>query len=331
MGSFHTDIKFVSPPTRVLHPNSMGTDLTLSGTIAAAAGTVSGNMGVGGTVIAAAGTVSGAFGIAGAATVSGTATLGAGTVTGALGVGGAFSVVGTATLAAGTVSGALGVAGALSTSGTVTAAAGTVSGALGVAGALSTSGTVTAAAGTVSGALGVAGALSTSGTVTASAGTVTNALNVGGTVTAAGISIGPLFSYVRSANVNNVTGNGTVYTCPFDTAIISNANYSGGTFTAPAAGKYLLVTHVSMTAGDSSGTQAVVQIVTTGQSFRVDIDPYTNRNKGSGVTSVAIAVIASLATNDTAKVTLQITGSGSDNGTFNGGSGFSSFAGWRVG
>ncbi len=145
--------------------------------------------------------------------------------------------------------------------------------------------------------------------------------------------IGPLFSYLRSATVNNVTGNGTVYTCVYNSAVISNANFNTttGIFTAPVAGKYLLVCHVSMVAGDSSATQGVVQIVTTSQSFRFDLNPYSNRHTGSGVTTATIAAIASLASSDTAKITLAITGSGSDTSSFVGGSGFSSFAGWRVG
>jgi len=362
MGSFTTDIKFVSPPTRVLHPSASGVDLTLTGDLTVGDdGIFSGGVTVGNTDPALTGQIklaaSGGAGylsfydgayreghidastlyldISGTAkgtasatvfsyvniTTPGTLTAAAGTVSGALGIAGAATVGGTATMAAGSVTTAFVV------TGTATLGAGTVTGAFGVAGALSTSGTVTAAAGTVS------GNLSAGGTVIAAAGTVSGALGVGGTVTAAGVSIGPLFSYLRSATVNNVTGNGTVYTCVFDTAVISNANFATGTgiFTAPAAGKYLLMASISMVAGNSSGTQGSVQIVTTGQSFRLDLNPYGSRHTSSGVTTVALAVIASLATNDTAKVTLTITGSGSDNGSFVGGSGFSSFAGWRVG
>lgn len=143
---------------------------------------------------------------------------------------------------------------------------------------------------------------------------------------------GPLFSYYRNASDNNVTGNGTVYTCLFDTAVISNANYntSTGIFTAPAAGKYLFVGKVGVVSGSSGGTQGVVQVVTTGRSYRHDGNPYGNRHIASGVTSIPFAIIASMAQNDTAKVTLTVTGDGSDIADFIGGA-FSDFAGWRVG
>lgn len=143
---------------------------------------------------------------------------------------------------------------------------------------------------------------------------------------------GPLFSYYRNSSSNNVTGNGTVYTCLFDTAVISNANYntSTGIFTAPAAGKYLFVGKVGVASGSSGGTQGEVNVVTTGRSYRYDGNPYGNRHIASGVTSIPFAVIASMAQNDTAKVTLTVTGDGSDIADFIGGA-FSDFAGWRVG
>lgn len=144
---------------------------------------------------------------------------------------------------------------------------------------------------------------------------------------------GPLFSYVRSATVNNVTGNGTAYTCPFDSAVVSNANYnsSTGIFTAPVAGKYLLVAHVGCVPSASGVTQGAVQIVTTGQSWRFDFNPWAIRHSASGVASVAHHAIASLAASDTAKITLALTGAGSDNCGFAGNNGFSGFSAWRVG
>lgn len=143
---------------------------------------------------------------------------------------------------------------------------------------------------------------------------------------------GPLFSYYRNSSSNNVTGNGTVYTCLFDTAVISNANYntSTGIFTAPAAGKYLFVGKVGVASGSSGGTQGEVNVVTTGRSYRHDGNPYGNRHTASGVTSIPFAIIASMAQNDTAKVTLTVTGDGSNIADFIGGA-FSDFAGWRVG
>lgn len=303
--------------TRTLHPTAVGTDLTLSGTIAAAAGTVSGALGVGGAVA-----------------IGGAATIASGTVTGNLGIGGTITGI------MGTVTGNWGVGG------TVIAVAGTVSGALGVAGALSTSGTVSAAAGTVTAALGVGGTVTAANVnIVGATGLVKQAAGVGSVATLVNADVsasaaitpdklsGPLFSYYRNASSNNVTGNGTVYTCLFDTATVSNANYATGTgiFTAPAAGKYLFVAHVGVASGSSSGTQGVVQLVTTSQSYRYDLNPYGNRHTASGVSTVTIAEIVSMAQNDTAKITLAVTGDGSDTADFIGGSGFSSFAGVRVG
>lgn len=117
MGSFHSDIRFVSPMTKTLHAQATGTDLTLTGTVSAAGGTVT------------------TLNVGGAAAVGGTATLGAGTVTGALGVAGALGVSGTATIASGTVTAGLGVAGTVTTG---AAKIGTLAGLLvGTAGAVS--------------------------------------------------------------------------------------------------------------------------------------------------------------------------------------------------
>jgi hypothetical protein len=140
-----------------------------------------------------------------------------------------------------------------------------------------------------------------------------------------------VFSYVRSASVSNVTGNGTVYTCPFDAAVVSSGNYSGGVFTAPEAGLYLFTAHVSCVPSSSGVTQGVVQLVTTDQSLRFDFNPWAIRHSASGVASVSIHGILPLDAGETAKITLTLTGAGSDNCSFVGGNGFSGFSAIRLG
>ncbi len=265
MGSFHSDIRFVSPMTKTLHPDAQGTDLALTGDL---------NVGDDGT-------------FAGGVSVGNTDS----------------PLTGQMKLAAAGGAGYLSFYDGAYREGHIDASALY---------------------------LDISGVAK--GTASATALSYV-AFTTPGTVTAGGVNIGPLFSYIRSATVSDITGNGTAYTCPFDTAIVSNANYnsSTGVFTAPAAGKYLLTAQVSMVSGGASGTSGVVQIVTTGQTFRSDINPYAARHTSSGVTTVALSVIASLAQNDTARVNLTITGDGSNIADFIGGSGFSSFGGWRVG
>lgn len=181
MGSFHSDIKFVSPPTRVLNPSTTGTDIALSGDLTVGDdGVFSGGVSVGNTDSPLTGQIKLA------------ASGGAGYLSF---YDGSYrdGHIDAATLI-------LDISGAAK--GTATA---TVFSYLN----LTTPGAVTAASGTVSGALGVAGALSTSGTVSAAAGTVTAALGVGGTVTAAAAYVGsdPLGIVREQLRAYNLLGN----------------------------------------------------------------------------------------------------------------------------
>jgi len=321
---------------RILHPDSQGVALTLAGALAAASAAVSGNGSIGGTL-----------GVTGAATLASTlGVTGLATLSGGLSVGGNVSITGGGDISVDDITAddatfddvtideliltLLKLGTNPASSGLIRLANNQLIKARNAANSADLTLIGTDASNNLLLGSGLTGVLKAVSSVISAATIVNNDVSSSAAITPDKLS-GPLFSYLRSATVNNVTGNGTVYTCPFDSAVVSNANVSGGIFTAPAAGKYLLVAHVSMVAGNSSGTQGSVQIVTTGQSFRYDLNPYGSRHTSSGITSAAIAVIASLAASDTAKVALTISGSGSDNASFVGGSGTSSFAGWRVG
>lgn len=283
MGSFHSDIKFVSPPTRVLNPSTTGTDLTLTNDLIALGGVSIGNSDnplAGQLKLAASGGagylsfydgvyreghIDGStlyFDISGAAKGTATATV--------------FSYLN------------------ITTPGTVTAAAGTVSGALGVAGALSTSGTVTAAAGTVTGGLGAGG------TVTAAAakiGTLAGLLKAaGGTVSA--LAVGAALQIVRvnsgatdfetadvpSARVyHNTTqsaSNGMASTfLQFNSnrwltgVTQANGNATNSRLVAPVAGKYKVGISVQFPADTSGSTRRVLIFINNATTIAVKSRP----------------------------------------------------------
>lgn len=135
----------------------------------------------------------------------------------------------------------------------------------------------------------------------------------------------PVFAAYRSSNVSNFSGNGAVYTVPFDTATVAHSGYATGTgiFTVPVgqAGNYKFGASVGVVASGSSQTQVVLSLVTTPRTFRFDGDPYGSRNKASGVTSIVTPPITvPLAAGDTARVQVTISGGGSNDATLVGSS-----------
>lgn len=122
------------------------------------------------------------------------------------------------------------------------------------------------------------------------------------------------FSAYVSAQIPNVTGNGTEYTIVFDTEIYdykSEFSTSSGFFVAKRAGKYLLDAYVRATLG-AGVTNFVLRIATSNRDyflFRGDTDSIRD---SSNTVTIGGSIIADMDPGDSARVTLLVTGLGTD-------------------
>ena len=122
------------------------------------------------------------------------------------------------------------------------------------------------------------------------------------------------FSAVVSSQIPNVTGNSTEYIIVFNSETydyLSNYNNATGVFTAPATGKYLLSTAVKITVG-TAVTTYVAKISTSNREYvfyRGDTD---NIRDGSGTFTCAGSFVVDMDAADTARVTITVSGLGSD-------------------
>lgn len=141
------------------------------------------------------------------------------------------------------------------------------------------------------------------------------------------------FSARRSANTAGVTGNGTTYTILFDSEDMDpGSNYATGTgvYTAPSTGAYNFEIAIGIAVGAAAQTQGILRLVTSARTYRWDFDPYTTRNSASGVSTISVSKICDMAANDTAYVTLQISGGPGDSAIVVGNTLTSAFSGVRV-
>lgn len=127
-----------------------------------------------------------------------------------------------------------------------------------------------------------------------------------------GSTISPNFVANLSANILNVTGDGTVYTCVFNTLTQGNSSYfntSTGVFTATIPGNYIFTGFIDaggVAAGESTG---LIRLVTTLKNYLViQSNPANTRAPANtwGFSFMLAGVIMNL--NDTASITLQISG-----------------------
>lgn len=113
-------------------------------------------------------------------------------------------------------------------------------------------------------------------------GALTGALNLVG-ATGSGISVAGsgttltinqtavAFSAYNNTPVANVTGNGTTYTCTFDTELYdSNSAFSGGTtFTAPVTGIYNFSVVATFTNINATKTSSTLAFLAGGSNYRL--------------------------------------------------------------
>lgn len=122
----------------------------------------------------------------------------------------------------------------------------------------------------------------------------------------------PGFNAHVSAQIPDVTGNGTEYTVLFNTERfdLSN-NFAAGVFTAPESGKYQLSCAVKVTT-PATATTCVVKIVTTAKEYYIYRGSLANIRDGSGTVTLCGSVLADLALGATARVRITISGVGTD-------------------
>lgn len=118
------------------------------------------------------------------------------------------------------------------------------------------------------------------------------------------------FQAYLSGNVSNVTGDGTVYTIPFNTTsydIGSNFNTGTGTYTAPTTGYYLFTGVVFFTATDPSQTQGTINLVTTATNFQLyTVNAYAMA--GNAVAVLPWSKMCAMTAGDTATIVLTVQG-----------------------
>jgi len=134
----------------------------------------------------------------------------------------------------------------------------------------------------------------------------------------------PCFSAYNSANMNNVTGDGTNYSLTLDSTQINNQtcyNTSTGVFTAPVAGNYLFNIAIVSNGLGLLFTQGQVKLVTTSQTYTLSSLNIGALKDLSGDLYTSISRIVPLAQGDTVSVQFSVSGSLKTvglNGTVNG-------------
>lgn len=119
----------------------------------------------------------------------------------------------------------------------------------------------------------------------------------------------PAFLAYNANAVANVTGDGTVYTCQFDTESFDNANnFSSNTFTAPVAGRYSFSAGMYVS-GLAAHTLVTFQLVTSGgvKLFFLFCNPSALQNGSVLITSGAAVI--SMAAGETCNIVIYVSGS----------------------
>lgn len=122
----------------------------------------------------------------------------------------------------------------------------------------------------------------------------------------------PGFNATVSAQIPNVTGNGTTYTVLFNSERYDlGQNFAAGIFTAPEAGKHQLDTAVKFTA-PATATTCLVQIVTTSKTYTIFRGSLASLIDASGTVTIGGGVSTDMALGHTARVNVMVSGVGAD-------------------
>lgn len=117
-----------------------------------------------------------------------------------------------------------------------------------------------------------------------------------------------------SADINDVTGNGTEYSVIFDTEVydyLSEFNTANGRFTANRTGKYLLECCMKMNIPAGS-TTAVVRINTSNRTYEIYRGSFANQRDTSNNVTFNGAVLADMDAGDVAFISVLVSGIGAD-------------------
>lgn len=120
----------------------------------------------------------------------------------------------------------------------------------------------------------------------------------------------PGFLYTASLQ-SNATGDGTVYTVLFGTAVYSVASgYDGSsTLTAPITGHYLIGCSVNTNNLGTGHTNENITVVTTAGSYTGSrFNPFAMKTSGGSITQ-QVSVLVPMTAADTAKIQLTVSGS----------------------
>lgn len=179
----------------------------------------------------------------------------------------------------------------------------------------------------------------TTATYPATAGTSGNVLTSDGTnfTSAATSAFTPVNWLVTlSAAQNNVTGNNTDYTIPYNTVVFdSNSAYNTGTYvyTVPVTGKYQIIINDNLKGGSAASTLFLSWLNVNGGGFGpnriISVNPSDSLSVSGNYTRSS-TVLISLNSGDTVSYIINCRNSGSNDIGVEGGSYTASFAGFRI-
>lgn len=122
----------------------------------------------------------------------------------------------------------------------------------------------------------------------------------------------PAFYFVipSGTDTNDVSGDGTAYTVPFDLEIFDQGgNFSSDTtFTAPVAGLYRFSVSLGEAGVVSGHTDGRVTLNVENRTLRQDRDAFAGKNAGTTIGTFGINALVEMDRNDTVTVIWQIGG-----------------------